>query len=207
MIRRLLLLSALFCTGLTANAAGLDIRLSDESAQLEYLFSSDAQIGIGGADIGAAFFFNEDDDIMATFGIIVSGSSVGRNRSLQFAVGARAYAASLELDPGSAPAGDIAILRATGEDTVGSAAIGGRVSYIFPSSMPMALTGELFYAPNITSFGDNKDLMDVQVRFEIEIAPSTRAYLGYRNLEVTMEDSDVDYEIDDGLHVGVRFSF
>lgn len=193
MIRRLALLSAVLLPVTSVHAAGLDIRLADDAAQFEYLFDSDSQIGIGGADVGAAFFFNEADDVALSFGALVTGASLGSNRAVQLGAGARLYGARLDWD--------------VEQDTIGAVAVGGKISFIFPSRTPMALTGELFYAPEITSFGDNEDLMDLQLRFELEVAPATRFYVGYRILETELEDTDFEYELDDSGHVGVRFSF
>lgn len=196
MIRKLVLISILpvMSTALgAAHAAGLDISLGDETAQFVYMFDSDSQIGIGGADLGAGFFFNEQDDYLLNFSMLVMGHSAGRNRSLQLGAGAKAYAGELDDFPA--------------QEDVAAVAVGGKISYIFPASMPMALSAELFYAPDITSFGDNESLTDLLIRLEIEVAPTTRFYIGYRNLETEFENSNVDYELDDNGHVGVRFSF
>jgi hypothetical protein len=198
MVRRLILASLLVFITSGSYATGIDIRVGDEAAQFEYLFDSDAQIGIGGADVGAALFFNENDDIALTLGVMVSGSSAGKNRALQFGAGAKLYAAQLDRSPGDVDDDD---------ETVAGLGIGGKVSYIFPSRTPMAISGELYYAPDITSFGDNKNILDAQIRFELEVAPSTRLYVGYRRLESELEYSGEDYELDDSGHVGVRFSF
>ncbi|HEX7028518.1 MAG TPA: YfaZ family outer membrane protein [Gammaproteobacteria bacterium] len=181
------------CSALNAAyAAGLDVSLGDETAQFVYMFDSDSQIGIGGADIGAGVFFNEQDDYLLNFSVLVMGHSAGRNRALQLGAGAKAYAGELDIPD---------------QESVGAVAVGGKISYIFPASMPMALSAELFYAPDITSFGDNESLTELLLRLEIEVAPTTRFYLGYRNLETEFENSGVDYELDEGGHVGVRFSF
>lgn len=181
------------CTTLNAaHAAGLDISLGDETAQFVYMFDSDSQIGIGGADVGAGVFFNEQDDYLLNFSVLVMGHSAGRNRALQLGAGAKAYVGELDIPV---------------QEDVGAVGVGGKISYIFPASMPMALSAELFYAPDITSFGDNESLTELLIRLEIEVAPTTRFYFGYRNLETEFENSGIDYELDDNGHVGVRFSF
>ena len=192
MFKRLALVTVCIFTGSAAYAEGLDISLGSDTAQIVYLFDSDAQIGIGGSDLGVGVFFNENDDYLLNGSIVVTGNSTGRNRALQLGAGAKLYAGELDIPQ---------------EDTVGAVAIGGKVSYVFPSSTPMAITGEIFYAPDITSFGDNENLTEFNIHFDIEIAPTTRFYIGYRNLEVELTDSNVDYELDDSGHVGVRFSF
>jgi hypothetical protein len=194
MLRRLVLVSSLIFMSSWGYAGSFDVRLGDEAAQFEYLFDNDAQIGIGGTDVSAALFFNENDDIALTVGAIVTGNSTGKNRALQFGAGVSAYGAELDTAVGA-------------DETIASLAIGGRASYIFPSSTPMAVSLEVFYAPDITSFGDNEDLLDAQIRFELEVAPSTRIYVGYRKLEAELETSGVEYQLDDSGHLGLRFSF
>ena len=206
MVRRLFFTSLLFCFSALAYGAGVDIRLGNEAAQFEYLFDSDSQIGIGGADVGAAVFVNEEDDVLGTIGAIITGSSAGKNRALQFGAGARLYAAALDRSPGDVIDGEV-VAPEDNDETIASLAIGGKASYIFPARTPMAVSLELFYAPDITSFSDNENLLDVQLRFELEIAPSTRLYVGYRSLEAKLKYSGDDYVLDDSGHVGVRFSF
>lgn len=178
-----------------AQAAGLDLSLGNKTAQFVYMFDSNSQIGIGGADLGAGIFFNEQDDYLLNFSALVMGHAAGRNRALQLGAGAKVYAGQLDNPP------------IPNRDSVASVAVGGKISYIFPASMPMALSAELFYAPNITSFGDNERLTEFLVRLELEVAPTTRFYVGYRDLEARFENTNIDYKLDDHAHVGVRFSF
>ncbi|MBN1378277.1 MAG: hypothetical protein JXA04_03495 [Gammaproteobacteria bacterium] len=211
MVRRLVLAVLLIFFSTFGYAAGIDIRLGNEAAQFEYLFDSDSQIGIGGADVGAALFFNENDDYAGILGVMITGSSAGKNRALQFGAGARLYAAQLDRSPNDIIDGEL-VAPDDNDETIAGVAIGGKVSYIFPSRTPMAVSAELFYAPDIVSFGDNKNILDAAIRFELEIAPSTRLYVGYRLLEAELEYSGVlysnrKYKLDDSAHLGVRFSF
>lgn len=196
MIRKLILMGSLSIMGSIVHAAGLDFNLGSDSAEIRYLFSSDAQIGVGGTDIGAGLFFNENDDYVLNGSLLVVGNSTGRNRALQLGAGVKAYVGSLERSV---------------EDTISSIGVGGRVAYIFPSMTPMAVTTELYYAPNITSFADSDRFYEVLVRFEIEVAPTTRFYVGYRKMEARLDlENDMgklDYELDASAHLGVRFSF
>ncbi len=190
--RQIFAVLVLMCTALTTNARGFDISLSEDAAQLVYLFSSDSQIGIGGADMGAGVFVNENDDVLLSFNILVVGNSVGRNRALQFGAGLKLYAGELDIQ---------------GDDSVSALAIGGKISYVFPASTPMAISLEGFVAPEITSFSDNEDFTELNIRFEIEVAPTARFYVGYRNMETELENTRTDIELDDSGHIGVRFSF
>ena len=78
--------------------------------------------------------------------------------------------------------------------------------YVFPGSTPFAILGEAFFAPEVTSISDFDGLLEYRLALELEVTPSARAYVGYRTLEVTF-DRDIDYEVDDAAHVGVRFEF
>lgn len=195
MVRQLILIGIMLITSTSFNlaqAAGLDLSLGNKTAEFVYLFDSGSQIGIGGADLGAGIFFNEQDDYLLNFSALVMGHAAGRNRALQLGAGAKVYAGELDVPV---------------QDSVGAVGVGGKISYIFPASMPMALSAEMFYAPDITSFGDNERLTEFLIRLELEVAPTTRFYVGYRSLETEFENTDIEYELDDHAHVGVRFSF
>jgi hypothetical protein len=176
-----------------AQARGLDIGLGNETAQVSYLFESSGQIGIGGTDLGVGLLFNENEDVVFNGGILVTGSSLGQSRAFQAGVGVKGFAGSLDVE------GD--------NDTVSAIGIGGKLAYIFPSRTPLSVSLEAYLAPEVTSFSDNERLVEALFRFEVEIAPTTRFYVGYRSLEVEFENNPQEYEIDDTGHLGIRFSF
>ena len=92
-------------------------------------------------------------------------------------------------------------------DIDGSAiAIGARIRYVFSGSTPIAVLAEGYFAPEVTSIAEFDGLVEYRLALELEITPSARAYIGYRNLEVTFNER-TDYEVDDAAHVGVRFEF
>jgi hypothetical protein len=207
---RFLLVSLLGLTAATtAQARGLDISLGNDTAQINYLAKSDSQIGIGGTEFGGGVLFNEDDDAIFNFGVLVTGNSVGQNRALQLGAGARAYfgkLGNLDCEDHGGDA-DCDANDDPDNDAVAAVAIGGKVAYIFPSRTPISLSLEAYLAPDVTSFGDNEDFLEVTVRFELEVAPTTRFFVGYRNMEVEMEDFSRDYDVDESAHLGVRFAF
>jgi hypothetical protein len=203
MAYRFLLVTLLGLTAATAQARGLDISLGSDTAQINYLAQSDSQIGIGGTEFGGGVLFNESDDVIFNMGVLVTGNSLGQNRSLQLGAGARAYAGKLDCDDNDI----VGNVDCSGNDTVAAIGIGGKVAYIFPSRTPISLSLEAYLAPNVTSFGDHEDFLEVTLRFELEVAPTTRFFVGYRNMEIELEDLGEDYEIDDSGHLGVRFAF
>lgn len=181
----------LFFAVARAEANGIDFRLSSKTAEFTFLTES-STFGYGGADIGFGAFINENDDIVGSGSILVSGSSAGDVRALHFGVGAKVYAGIIE--------------RPVDNQEGGGLAIGGQIRYVFPASTPLAVLFEGFVAPEVVSISDFDGIREYRVALELEVTPSARAYIGYRNLEIELNNG-VDIEIDDHAHAGVRFSF
>jgi hypothetical protein len=193
MLRKALLVTVILFSFKNVYAGAIDFRVGSEMAELSFLTQA-SSFGYGGADIGFGLLINEHNDVMINGSILVSGSSAGDVNGLHFGVGAKVYAGVID-----GPNSDI--------DIDGAAvAIGARVRYVFSSSTPIAILGEAYFAPEVTSIAEFDGLVEYRLALELEITPSARAYIGYRNLEVTFNDR-VDYEIDDAGHVGVRFEF
>jgi len=194
MLRKALFSISLLIPFNNASAGALDFRVSNDMAELTFLTQS-ASFGYGGADIGFGALINDENDVLASGSILVSGSSTGDVKALHFGVGAKVYAGALE--------GPVS---GTRDVDGGAVAIGGRIRYVFPGSTPLAVLGEAFYAPEVTNISDFDGLFEYRISLELEVTPSARAYLGYRKLEVTFSEN-VEYDVDDSVHVGVRFEF
>ena len=179
-------------------ASGLDLRLGTDAAELVYLTES-ATFGYGGADMGFGLFLNEDDSYIASASILVSGSGDGDVRGLHFGVGAKVYAGIIDFPS------------PIDNQSGGSVAIGGQIRYVFPGNTPLAILVEGFAAPDVTSISDFKGLTEIRVALEMEITPSARAYIGWRSLEVELDEglgiNGDEIDLDDSGHIGVRFSF
>jgi len=188
MIKRIAWVAGLALASTSVHADGLDISLSDETANVVYLTDS-GSFGYGGADIGFGLFFNEADDVVGHANILVTGNPRSGN-NFQFGVGAKAYAGTLD----------------EADEDVAAVGIGGVVRYVIPANTPMGIALEAYAAPSVTSFSDTDSLKEVMARFEIEVMPSARGYVGYRLLEPDMDDAG-DVEIDDEIHLGIRFTF
>ena len=193
MLRKALILIMVMTPFSTVIAAALDLRLGSKTAEVNYMMQ-DATFGYGGADISLGMFLNENDDVLATGSILVSGSSAGDVNGLHFGVGAKVYAGVLEF---ASPK----------ENQEGAAiAIGGQARYIFSGKTPMAILIEGFYAPAVTSLSDFEGTTELRLAFELEVTPSARAYVGYRKLDFDL-NNNIDRELDDKAHIGVRFAF
>ena len=197
MLRKALLFILAMSPFSTVSAAAIDFRLGNEVAEITYM-TQDATFGYGGADMGLGIFLNENDDLLATGTIFVSGGSQGGARGVHFGVGAKAYVGILNF-PSPLDNQNGAVL-----------AIGGQIRYLFPGKTPFAILLEGFGAPDVTSASDFKGLKEIRLALELEITPSARAYIGYRTFEIELNRGLVRHnerEIDDEGHIGVRFSF
>lgn len=188
MIKRCVAALTIALCSTSAHANGFDISLSDETANVVYLTDS-GSFGYGGADIGFGLFWNENDDVVGHANILVTSNPQSGN-NFQFGIGAKGYLGNLDVS----------------DEDVAAIGIGGLIRYVIPSATPMGISIEGYIAPDVTSFSDTEEVREVSARFEIEVMPSTRGYIGYRWLEPEMETAG-DVEIDDEIHLGIRFIF
>ena len=177
-----------------ASARGFDLRLADETAEVIYLTES-STFGYGGADVGIGLLFNEDDDLSFSAAAMVSGHGAGNNRALKFGVGAKLVFTMLD-DRNNTLA----------DEEFAALAIGGQIRYVIPSSTPVAFLAEGFIAPEIVSFSGAEQYTEYRFAIELEVTPSARAYVGYRNIEYELEGG-AEIELDDDPHIGIRIEF
>lgn len=189
MLKKIAFVFVLLAIPAASQARGVDIKLADEMAELTYL-SESSTFGYGGADLGFGILFNEADDLQLNAEMMVTGNPAGNNKALQFGVGGKLIFTSLDaLD-----------------EEVGAIAIAGQIRYVIPSSTPIAFLASAHYAPGITSFSGADQYTEYRFAIELEVTPSARAFVGYRNIEYEFEGGS-EYEIDDGAHFGVKFDF
>lgn len=170
-------------------ANDFEAALTSETAQ--FTFRSDSSlIGWGGAELGIGLFFNEASDYVGLFSLMQRRQSTQKN-PLTLGVGVRVYLGQLdEID-----------------QDIFSVGIGGEVRYTFPGVMPMSVYLMGHFAPKITSFSDAEEVIDFNLGYQIEVLPQTTAFIGFRHLEVDLENNG-DYELhDDRVHIGVRLTF
>ncbi|MGD2055158.1 MAG: hypothetical protein PVG45_13740, partial [Gammaproteobacteria bacterium] len=76
MLRKALITLVALIPASNVSSAGLDLKLSSETAEVTFL-TENATFGYGGADIGIGLFINENDDFLVNGSILVSGSGTG----------------------------------------------------------------------------------------------------------------------------------
>jgi hypothetical protein len=185
---RLLAAALLAGFATTTQAAGVEVYLSNKTAQLQFMGDAGG-IGLPGAEMSFGLFYSDDKDYMGTFGLKASGTPAGE-QPLTFGLGGKVYIGSIDRP----------------DQNFQALALGAEARYTIPANMPMAIAADIHFAPSVTSFGDADQLVDFGVRFELEVTPGVSGFLGYRQLTLDL-DQDSSYEMDDHVHFGVRFSF
>ena len=181
---------ALCTAGAPLHADEAEVYLSDQSLQGRYATGADL-IGLPAAGLAVEAFINEEDDLLGAVELEFAGRPAGTS-PWTFSAGPKLYAANFD-------AIDF-------DDGFVAAAVGGTASYALPIQIPAQLTGQLFYAPKITSFGDADDVLDYIIRVEMEFLPQVMGFLGYRLLEADLDDGG-ERELDDNFHIGVSLIF
>ena len=191
----------LFLAVSNAGATGLDISISDETAEVMFLThtstlgltkraaNADTQERIEGADIAFGAFFNSNNDYLAQAEVMVKSRPVSAEGAVQFGLGVRASYGELDV-----------------EDSLANLSIGGEINFRPYFARKMTVGGELFYSPVILSFMDSEELLEYAVDVKLELVPSSILYFGYR--KVTVDTPTIsDLELEDNFHVGVRLTF
>lgn len=170
------------------SAADFEIGLGNETANLEY--TGDAEvIGLEGADIEAAVFFNKNDDFSIVLGLQTDGTPAG-NQPLVFTLGTRLY-----------------LVETDGPDaSVQALALGAGLDYLIPANTPMMVGGKIYYAPSVTAMGDADSLLDFRAQFAVDLLPNAAVFLGYRKFEVDLANTGKK-DLDEDFHIGLRFHF
>lgn len=170
-------------------ASELELFLGSDTAALKIL-SDSASVGVGGADLQIGGFFNDADDYLIELGMLVQGRPAGEQPT-SYGLGAKAMFGGIDQP----------------DKGLGGIGLGGIIAHHIPANMPVTLSAELYYAPGITSFRDADGMLDMTLRAELAVLPAASAFLGYRQLSVDLDGVSGDYDLDDEIHLGMRFQF
>jgi outer membrane protein OmpA-like peptidoglycan-associated protein len=169
----------------------IELAVTDDTLQGKFLTDAEL-VGLDGNTIGFGLLLSDDRDIVGSVEFLAPG--VLRNLLpdlLQVSLGARGLVGLLD-DPD--------------DDVVGIApGVGARVRLPL-GGPPMYIAGDFFYAPDILTFGDADEVIDFNVRYELQFLQNTTGFVGYRLLDFD-RDGGGDDEIVDTLNVGLRFAF
>ncbi len=171
-------------------ADALDLNLNNDSVQLLYISPFTSDSGLGGASLEVGMIYTEADDYLGIVGLDIRGEAGSGSPGLVAGVGVRGYGIGL--------------------DTVdiGALAIGGLLQYSPPSMNRLSIVGQVFYAPEILTFMDGKNLQSAEFRVEYKILTQATVYLGYRDIEADLDAvGGGSIDIDNGGYLGLRFMF
>lgn len=171
-------------------ADSLDINLNNNAARFQY--SSSAGVFIqGNSEFHIGALYNDVNNTMGEAGLIVRGGEENVP-GLTVGIGAKALVGAIRNGPVTY--------------NVSAIAIGGEIEYALPTAKRIAIIGEYFGGPKITTFADADRFNQSGVRLEYEITPQTKAYLGYREISFGIKSAG-SAMLDSGTHVGVKISF
>ena len=178
--------------GTAAMAGTLDFNLRNSSAQVQY------SAPMGREELGKTQFqlgglyseYGNDNNTMFDAGLAVKDE-----------IGSKA--------PGfSAGAGIKALAAHTVGTNESAIAIGGMLRYSPPSLSRLGIIGQLYFSPNITTFGDADRYEQSEAQVEYAIIPNAAVYIGYRNIQFDLNTGGKSKTtLDEGAFVGVRMSF
>jgi hypothetical protein len=189
-LKQLLLALCLCLPAATASAQttgkALDVNLNNDAVRLGFSW----RLGDPKYLAGIGWLHNQDkgDVIHGSFHLVDAAS--GSGTALQAGLGVRLV--HTRTDPG------------TFDGT--SLAVGGFARYTPPAANRYNFSGYVYYAPDVTSFGDQDEFYEVGVRFGYSVLRDGDVYLGLRRIRAEYNDV-VNYTFDSGLHVGLELRF
>ncbi len=183
------------------NASGIDLALSNETANLAILLNPPYHFSDGGgSELAFGGFVSEQGDGLGFISLIARGYRYSNGTSYSLGTGMKAIA------------GDIAIPELANapetEEAVGAVAMGFQLGVLLASSElnPIELALEAYHAPKITSFSDAERYTEFSGRLQIDVIPQARAYIGYRRMRFDTNDFK-DVTLDQSVHIGMKLTF
>ena len=182
-----------FCLCLLAGLASaqttgkaLDVNLNNDAVRLGFSWRLGDPSYL--AELGWLYSQDKGDVIHGSFHLVDAAS--GSGTALQAGLGVRVV--HTRTDP--------SVFNGT------SLALGGFARYTFPDANRYNIGGYGYYAPDVTSFGDQSEYYEVGVRVGYSIVRDGDVYLGGRRIQAKYKGSG-RYTFDSGLHLGFELRF
>ena len=164
----------------------LDVNLNDDAVRLGFSWRLGDPKYL--ADVGWLYNQDRGDVIHASFHLVDAASSSGT--ALQAGLGVRLV--HTRTDP--------SVLDGT------ALALGGFARYTLPNANRYNIAGYGYYAPDITSFGDQSEYYELGVRFGYSVLRDGDVYLGLRRIRAEYNGL-TGFKFDSGLHAGFEIRF
>jgi hypothetical protein len=172
-----------------ASADNIDLNLHDEAIRFSY-----AKELKGGSTSGlsaeAGLLYSEDqkrlNDTLYHLGLHVSGENWSQSGTFDINLGGRFYYASPE------------------DVDLAALAFGGAIR--FSPAHRFGIGGHFYFAPRITSYMDADSFRETGVRLDYQVLPQAFVYVGYRQIEVDIDNAK-NVELEDDAHIGFKMLF
>ena len=94
-----------------------------------------------------------------------------------------------------------------GSDDFSSIPLSFKFGYIVPSTLPVNVYGEAFYAPKVLSLRKAEGYYEYRLGVDVELIENADVYLGYRDLETKYESGGSYVSYNRSAYIGFRFNF
>jgi len=189
----------LLITPLTVPATGLDIGLSNDSANIAVLLNPYNFQSGGGSELAIGGFLNETGDQLLFASLMAQGIRKLTNQQYNLGAGFKLISGDVEIT-------DELQENSSGE-SVSALAIGFKAGYVIPARQnPLEFSIEGFVAPSITSFSNAEMYTEFNARFQVEIVPQAITYIGFRRINFETADFN-DVILDNNVHLGFKLAF
>ncbi|HLT64303.1 MAG TPA: YfaZ family outer membrane protein [Pseudohongiella sp.] len=183
-IKHLAPLATLLAVG-AVNAHTLDLAINDDAVGFDFT----TQIPKSELNLGAGLLHHQDLGD-AFYGSLFVADNVNKQSGILAGIGARYY-----------------FIDADEIDQDGTAlGIGGFMNWDVPGVPNLSLRGDLYYAPDVLSFGEVEKFVDFSGRVQYRLIEQAWVYLGYRRAKVSPEEGN-NQNIDEGAMIGVMVWF
>ncbi|MDH5377310.1 MAG: YfaZ family protein [Gammaproteobacteria bacterium] len=186
-MKKLATLLFLLSFSVIAQAQTAVVSLSDDSAQFKYAMLTGGQ-SFGRSEFGFGFLYNEQDAYIFETSLVVVDEAGASTPGLHAGLGGKLYGAS------------------KGEAEFLALGLGGMVRYALPANTRLAFALDGYYAPEITSFMDAANFVELALRAEYEVLQTAAAFLEFRKFS-TKVDGGSEADLDDGIRLGIRLDF
>ena len=182
--KKLAFAAALLATT-SVQAHTLDLSINQDAVGLDFT----TQIPKSELNVGGGLLHHKDNGD-AYYASAFVADNVNKQNGILAGIGARYY-----------------FINADEIDQDGTAlGIGGFINWDIPTVTNLSVRGEVYYAPDVLTFGEIKTYADATVRAQYRLIEQAWVHAGYRRAKVSPEEGR-DMNIDEGGFVGVMVWF
>lgn len=183
-IKRFFPLTAILAIG-SAQAHTLDLAINNDAVGFDFT----TQLRKSELNLGGGILHHKDGGD-AYYASVFVADNVNKQSGILAGIGARYY-----------------FIDADEIDQDGTAlGLGGFVTWDIPSVPNLSLRGDLYYAPDVLSFGEVETYADFSGRVQYRLIEQAWVHAGYRRARVSPEEGD-DQNIDEGGFIGLMVWF